>query len=104
MNEPENFCSGVCSKYDLPDHPIMSKLPYIPTGRNLESKILPLDAYHADSKNTVHETHSVYSTLEVKATHDYFKSKNERAMVVSRSGFSGIGKYGFRHLGDNFST
>ena len=82
----------------------MSSLPYIPTGRKLDTGILPLDAYHAEIGNTVHDTHSIYSTLEVKATHDYFKSQNQRSMVISRSGFAGIGKYGFRHLGDNFST
>lgn len=76
MNEPENFCNGVCSKLDQVDHPIMSSLPYIPTGRKLDTGILPLDAYHAEIGNTVHDTHSIYSTLEVKATHDYFKSQN----------------------------
>jgi len=41
----------------------------------------------------------------VKATRKYFiENKKEREVVISRSAFTGQGKWGSRWLGDNFST
>lgn len=71
MNEASNFCDGVCYEGQQAASPITSKLPYIPTGRNLEQKSMPLDALHHGNV-TEFEVHSLFGTTEVKATHDWF--------------------------------
>lgn len=39
----------------------------------------------------------------VKTTHDWFQKNNKRTFIIERGNFAGIGKYGSRWLGDNFS-
>ena len=46
MNEASNFCNGVCYKNQSAAAPQKHKLAYTPTGRELETKSMPLDAYH----------------------------------------------------------
>lgn len=46
MNEAANFCNGVCYDKQKPSSPIKQQLKYVPTGRDLESKSLSLDAQH----------------------------------------------------------
>jgi alpha-glucosidase (family GH31 glycosyl hydrolase) len=41
--------------------------------------------------------------MQVKATHGWFKSREKRTMIIERSAFSGLGEFGSRWLGDNFS-
>jgi alpha-glucosidase (family GH31 glycosyl hydrolase) len=71
MNEPSNFCNGVCVDNQKSDSPLLHQLPYIPTGSNFEAKTLSLDATH---KNGVKEldAHSLYGSMETKATHEWF--------------------------------
>lgn len=38
------------------------------------------------------------------ATHQWFEMNKKRTMIIERSAFSGMGKYGSRWLGDNFSS
>lgn len=42
--------------------------------------------------------------MEVKATHDWFKKNNKRTFIIERSSYAGMGKYGSRWLGDNYSS
>ena len=42
--------------------------------------------------------------MEVKATHDWFKSQKKRTFIIERSSYAGIGKFGSRWLGDNVAT
>jgi alpha-glucosidase (family GH31 glycosyl hydrolase) len=63
-----------------------------------------LDAVHADGTIEL-DAHSLYGTMEVHNTHNWFKdTQKERTMIISRSSFAGMGKFGSRWLGDNFSS
>jgi alpha-glucosidase (family GH31 glycosyl hydrolase) len=103
MNEASNFCSGVCYENERAVDPVLNKLPYTPTGRNLEDKSITLDAKHANGYTEL-DTHSLFGTMEIKATHDWFKEQGKRTMIIERSAYAGMGKYGSRWLGDNFSS
>lgn len=103
MNEASNFCTGACYQDQVPDFPVKNSLTYYPTGRDLETKAISLDAIHSNGFTQL-DTHSLFGTMEVKATHDWFESQNSRAMIIERSAFAGLGKYGSRWLGDNFSN
>jgi len=56
------------------EEPIHKQLDYVPTGRSLESGSLPLDIPHDRNGTTFLEfdTHSLYGTMEAKATSEYF--------------------------------
>lgn len=103
MNEASNFCVGVCYQSQMSANPVKYKLPYIPTGRDLEEKSITLDAMHADGVTEL-DAHSLFGTMEVKATHEWFKNNNKRTVIIERSSFAGMGKFGSRWLGDNFSN
>jgi alpha-glucosidase (family GH31 glycosyl hydrolase) len=49
------------------------------------------------------EAHTLFGTMEVKATHDWFKQQGNRTMIIERSAYAGTGKFASRWLGDNFS-
>ena len=72
MNEASNFCNGVCYKEQRIANPVKNLLPYIPTGRDLETKSISLDAYHTGSQSIELDTHSLFGTMEVAATSDWF--------------------------------
>jgi hypothetical protein len=80
MNEASNFCNGVCYESQLSSSPVKDRLPYVPTMRNLETKSLPLDSVHADNEEmgtmgvTELDAHSLFGTMEVQATHNWFQS------------------------------
>lgn len=105
MNEASNMlCVGTCYDDQKAAKPVQNELPYIPSGRDLESKAISLDAVHADGTLEL-DAHSLYGTMEVHNTHNWFKNtQKERTMIISRSSYAGMGKYGSRWLGDNFSS
>jgi alpha-glucosidase (family GH31 glycosyl hydrolase) len=102
INEVSNDCDGVCYEYQRAKNPLLYQLPYIPTGRSLEDHALSLDAIHETGVKEL-EAHSLFSTMETKATHDWFESQEKRTFVISRGAYAGMGKYGSRWLGDNWS-
>jgi len=109
MNEASNFCAGVCYASQESSMPVRNRLPYVPSQRNLESKSLALDSVHADNEElgtknvTELEAHSLFGTMEVQATHNWFKEQEKRTMIIERSAYAGTGKFASRWLGDNFS-
>lgn len=108
MNEASNFCNGACYSDQMYGTPTRHKIPYTPTGRNLETKSMPLDAYHPsdplDKNITELDAHSLFGTMQVKASHEWFKVNDRRTMIIERSSFAGLGKFGSRWLGDNFAS
>lgn len=103
MNEASDFCGGVCYPEQAVADPIRSHLPYTPTGRNLEIQSIPLDAYHYDGYLEI-DVHSLFGTMEVQATHEWFKEQKKRTMIIERSSYPGIGKFGSKWLGDNSAS
>lgn len=102
MNEASNFCTGACYRNQVAERPVKDRLPYIPTGRDLEEKSIALDAVH-EGGFTELDAHSLYGTAEVAATHQWFQENDKRTMIIERSAYAGLGKFGSRWLGDNFS-
>ena len=76
-------------------------LPYFPTGRDLEVNSISLDAYHIGNDAIELDMHSLFGTLEVATTSEWFTTNNKRTMIIEGGGFAGIGKYGSRQMGDN---
>ena len=103
MNEAENFCNGPCYTSQVAPDNILNNAPYWPTGRDLNSKIIDVNALHHDGSTEL-EAHNMWAYGEVMATNEYFAMKKMRPAIISRSSFAGQGHYGSRWLGDNFST
>ena len=106
MNEASNFCNGVCYAEQAIEDTAAKKLPYVPSGRNIEEKSISVDAVHmlADGETVTElDAHSTFSTLQTKATSDWFNENGMRTMIIARSSFAGQGNHASRWLGDNFS-
>lgn len=71
MNEASNFCNGVCFDEQKAAMPVKHNLPYVPGGRNLETKSISLDATHFNGVQEI-DAHSTFGYMEVKATHEWF--------------------------------
>lgn len=104
MNEASNFCNGFCSKKVKLDLPIQDHLFYTPGARDLNTKSISIDALHHNHV-TEFEVHSLYGFYMSIATSSYFtETLGKRAFVITRSSYTGVGKFASHWLGDNFST
>jgi alpha-glucosidase (family GH31 glycosyl hydrolase) len=75
MNEAANFCNGACHERDAATVTMADNLYYLPTGRDLEYKSLPIDIVHSNGVTQL-DAHSYYGTQQSKATHDWFIKDN----------------------------
>jgi alpha-glucosidase (family GH31 glycosyl hydrolase) len=103
MNEPSTMCDGPCYEDQRAKFPVKYKLHYIPGGRNLEDKSVDLDALGKDGHNQLN-SRVVTPVEQLRATNSYFMKRSQRAMIISRGNFAGLGKYGSRWGGDNNPT
>lgn len=103
MNEASNFCNGNCHGDQPVTSPLSYKLPYTPTGEDLETKAIALDVKLYNNMTQL-DAHSLFGAMQVRSSNQWFTNKNQRTMVISRSSFSGMGKYGSTWLGDNHAN
>lgn len=127
MNEPANFCGGECppkttdgENDDLPtpslgeedphDPKEFDNLPYRVGNGNLNDKTVSMTGYHnstnyfEDRTRKEFNTHSIFATMEARATYRYFTDKlKKRPFVLTRSNFAGAGLFASKWTGDNFS-
>ncbi|KAI5703867.1 hypothetical protein M8J76_001346 [Diaphorina citri] len=104
MNEPSNFVDGTLqgcptnSTYEFP--------PYTPhvQGGSLNHRTLCMESRHWGGE-LHYNLHTMYGTMETLATSFALKEiHNARSIVISRSTYTGQGKYGGHWTGDVFST
>ncbi|CAI2383231.1 unnamed protein product [Moneuplotes crassus] len=104
MNEVANFCVGPCIPDDIVpfEESLRSKITYQPGGVDIEEKMLSIDGVHKEG--TELDYHSLFGFLQGVATHKYFADRGDRPFIISRSTFSGQGKWTSHWNGDNHAT
>jgi alpha-glucosidase len=78
-------------------------LRYIPTGRDLSTQSISLEATH-DNGVTELDAHSLFGHMSANVTSEFFTKTNKRPFVIERSAYTGTSRFASRWLGDNFSS
>ncbi|XP_051686446.2 lysosomal alpha-glucosidase [Oryctolagus cuniculus] len=102
MNEPSNFVRG--SEYGCPNN-TLEKPPYLPgvAGGALQAATICASSHQFLS--THYNLHNLYGLTEAIASHRALvKARGTRPFVISRSTFSGHGRYAGHWTGDVWST
>jgi len=95
QNTVSQFCNGDCKNQKEK----LDEFIYLPGGRNLEHKTLPLNLQHYFSTeqekliNTEKNLHPMFGYFQTKSTNDYFSQRNLRGLILSQNTFSGSGKF-----------
>lgn len=72
MNEASNFCHGACYQDQVAPFQLQDTLKYIPTGRDLSTQSISLEAVHANSFTEM-DTHSLFGHMSAQATATWFE-------------------------------
>ncbi|MFN3698764.1 MAG: TIM-barrel domain-containing protein [Dictyoglomus sp.] len=75
--------------------------------RKIKAKTMPDNVIHGEDEEVFHyKIHNIYGLLMTKATYEGFRriNPNNRPLIISRAGFSGIQRYSAVWCGDNKST
>lgn len=101
MNEISSFCDGDCDG-ERPQDPL-NQPPYNPLTRPLSINTVSMTA--RTWLGVEYNAHSLYSFYEAYVTHNALQElTGKRPVVLTRSSFSGSGKYTSTWLGDNVSS
>eukprot|EP00106_Octopus_bimaculoides_P008930 XP_014776372.1 PREDICTED: lysosomal alpha-glucosidase-like [Octopus bimaculoides] len=103
MNEISNFVTG--SINGCPKHSPYENPPYLPAVRGKALKFATLCASAQQYLSSQYNLHNLYGITETKVSYSAMVNiRKKRPFLISRSTFSGSGRYGGHWTGDNLAT
>ncbi|XP_029649556.1 lysosomal alpha-glucosidase-like [Octopus sinensis] len=103
MNEISNFVTG--SIHGCPKQSPYENPPYLPAVRGRALKFSTLCASAQQYLSSQYNLHNLYGITETKVSYSAMVNiRKKRPFLISRSTFSGSGRYGGHWTGDNSAT